>query len=171
MTETMKLPPNLATRLLLRLGLCAGAVALAGCSFVGFNPHGANVVDSAAYCGTTSQKAAVHYFATQAQLARWIDYRGIDGFDAGAAASGGVIVVEMGQRMTGGYTMETLPEATRIEGNTLYLGIAWLAPPEYAAISQAMTSPCMVITPPPGDYDRVVVVDQLDNVRGSAPIN
>src|SRR5699024_8305820 len=51
---------------------CLGAAAtvLAGCSVVGFNAGGANVVDSAAYCGTTSQKAAVHYFATEADLAR-----------------------------------------------------------------------------------------------------
>lgn len=147
-----------------------GTVALAGCSFIGFTPGGANVIDSAVYCGTTSQMSAVHYFATESQLASWIAYRGIRGFDADAAANGGVIVVEMGQRMTGGYGMDVLPDATHIEDNTLYLGIAWTAPPEYAAISQAMTSPCMVIEPPPGDYDRVVVVDQLDNKRGTAEI-
>lgn len=152
---------------------CLGVVVtgLAGCGAVGFNAGGANVVDSAAYCGTTSQQAAVHYFATQAELARWIDYRDIDEFDASAAANGGAIVVEMGQRMTGGYEMNMLPESTRIENNTLYLGIAWVAPPEYAAISQAMTSPCVVIAPPSGDYDRIVVVDQLDNVRGTATLH
>lgn len=171
MTDTMKPARHKTMKIVKWIGSCAGIMVLAGCSFIGFNPHGANVVASAAYCGTTSQEAAVHYFATQAQLARWVDYRGIDGFDASAAANGGVIVVEMGQRMTSGYTMETLPDKTHIEDNTLYLGIAWMAPPEYAAISQAMTSPCMVIAPPPGDYNRVVVVDQLDNVRGSAQIN
>lgn len=151
-------------------GICLGAATLAGCSFMGLNPGAANVVDRGVYCGTTSQQSAVHYFATQAELARWIDYRGIRAFDADAAADGGVIVVEMGQRMTGGYDMELMPDVTHIEGNTLYLGVRWTAPPHYAAISQALTAPCMVVEPPQGHYDRVVVIDQLGNVRGTAKI-
>lgn len=153
------------------VGLGMVVSALAGCAAVGLSAGGANVVDSAAYCGTTSQQAAVHYFATESALARWIDYRGIDEFGAGGAANGGAIVVEMGQRMTGGYKMKMLPDSTKVDNDTLYLGIAWEAPPEYAAISQAMTSPCVVIAPPAGDYDRVVVVDQLDNVRGTAVVD
>lgn len=153
---------------------CAGSViaiaTLAGCSFIGIHPGGANVVDSAVYCGTTSQQSAVHYFAAEAELARWIDYRGIREFDADPAADGGVIVVEMGQRMTGGYEMELLPDSTHIDDDTLYLGVAWTAPPHYAAISQALTAPCMVVEPPDGQYSRVVVVDQLGNTRGTAQV-
>lgn len=150
------------------VALCA--VMLAGCSIIPFSSGIANVVDRGVYCGTTSQQSAVHYFATKAELARWIDYRGIRAFDADAAAAGGVIVVEMGQRMTGGYEMTLMPDVTHIEGNTLYLGVKWTAPPHYAAISQALTAPCMVIEPPKGQYNQVVVIDQLGNKRGKAEI-
>lgn len=110
-------------------------------------------------------------FATKAELARWIGYRGIRAFDADAADDGGVIVVEMGQRMTGGYSMHLLPKVTHIKDDTLYLGVDWTAPAKYAAISQAMTAPCMVVEPPKGHYDKVVVVDQLGNTRGTADVN
>lgn len=166
----MKLLQKPAQTIARWFGVGIASIALAGCSWTGFNSGNVNIVDSAAYCGTTSQMSAVHYFASEAQLANWIGYRGIRGFDAGAAADGGVIVVEMGQRMTGGYSMNMLPDVTHIEDNTLYLGVAWAAPPEYAPISQAMTSPCMVVEPPPGDYDKVVVLDQLGNKRGAAKI-
>src|SRR5699024_10018923 len=162
---------NRFTTIMQWAGMGIAMAALAGCSFIGFHPGGPNVVDSAVYCGTTSQQSAVHYFAPEADLSRWIDYRGIREFDADAAADGGAIVVEMGQRMTGGYEMELLPESTHIEGDTLYLGMAWTAPPHYAAISQALTAPCMVIEPPEGQYDRVVVIDQLGNTRGTARIH
>lgn len=168
--DSMKPQFNRFTTIMQVVGMGIAMAALAGCSFIGFRPGGANVVDSAVYCGTTSQQSAVHYFATEADLARWIDYRGIREFDAGAAADGGVIVVEMGQRMTGGYEMDLLPESTYTEGGTLYLGVAWTAPPHYAAISQALTAPCMVVEPPEGQYNRVVVVDQLDNTRGTAQV-
>lgn len=151
-------------------GIAACAALLAGCSVLSFNPGAANVLARGVYCGTTSQQSAVHYFATQAALARWIDYRGIRAFDADVLADGGAIVVEMGQRLTGGYDMELMPEVTHIEDNTLYLGVAWTAPPHYAAISQALTAPCMVVEPPDGQYSRVVVVDQLGNTRGTAEI-
>lgn len=166
----MKSLPTPAIAVVRMTVVCLSMAALAGCSFMGFTPGAANVVDSSAYCGTTSQQSAVHYFATRADLARWIDYRGIRAFDADAAADGGVIVVEMGQRMTGGYEMELLPDVTHIEGDTLVLGVAWTAPPHYAAISQALTAPCIVVEPPQGDYDHVVVVDQLGNTRGAADI-
>lgn len=152
------------------LAMAVCTILLAGCSIIPFSTGMANVVDSGVYCGTTSQQSAVHYFATKAELARWIDYRGIQAFDADAAAEGGAIVVEMGQRMTGGYEMELMPDITHIENNTLYLGVAWTAPPHYAAISQALTAPCMVIEPPKGDYDKIVVVDQLGNKRGTAKV-
>lgn len=150
---------------------CLSVAILAGCSWVGFNPGKANVVDRSMYCGTTSQQSAVHYFGTRAALARWIDYRGIRAFDADAAADDGAIVVEMGQRMTGGYDMHLLPDVTHIDKGTLYLGVAWTAPPHYAAISQALTSPCMVVEPPKGQYERVVVIDQLGNTRGETSVH
>lgn len=149
-------------------GLCLAAVLLTGCSVLRFHSGLARVVDHGVNCGTTSQQSAVHYFATQADFERWIDYRGIHAFGAGAAADDGVIVVEMGQRMTGGYKMNLLPDVTHIDNDTLYLGVAWTAPPHYAAISQAMTAPCIVVAPPKGTYSKVVVIDQLGNTRGTA---
>src|SRR5699024_502456 len=113
--DSMKPQFNRFTAITRCAGMGIAMAALAGCSFIGFHPGGPNVVDSAVYCGTTSQQSAVHYFANEAALARWIDYRGIREFDADAAADGGAIVVEMGQRMTGGYEMEMLPDGTYID--------------------------------------------------------
>jgi len=130
---------------------------------------GRNVIAGDMYCGTTSLQSDVHYFANASDLERWTEYRGIRGFD-GRPAEGGAIVVEMGQRMTSGYTIEPLPEDTHIDNDTLYLAVEWTAPEEYAAINQAMTAPCIVVAPPEGEYSHIVLVDQLGNTRGTAEI-
>ena len=158
-------------RLALFAALLAGAASVAGCSFIGWHAGPATVVDRGVYCGTTSQHSAVHYFANEAEFASWIDYRGIREFKPKTARDDGVIVVEMGQRMTGGYEINLLPDQTHVEDDILYLGVSWTAPPHYAAISQAMTSPCLVIKPPQGQYSQVVVVDQLDNIRAKADVH
>ncbi len=150
--------------------ICLVLAALAGCTLNPLRQGAARVVERSIYCGTTSQQSAAHYFSNEADFADWIDYRGIMAFDAGAATDRGAIVVEMGQRPTGGYEIELMPDETRIENDTLTLGVRWTAPPAYAAISQALTAPCIVVTPPEGDYERVVVVDQLGNTRGTAQI-
>src|SRR5699024_423497 len=163
----MKLMLKRATRPAQWGGLCLAAVMLTGCSVLGFHSGLTRVVDRGVNCGTTSQQSAVHYFATEADFDRWIDYRGIHAFGPGAAADDGVIVVEMGQRMTGGYEMSLLPDVSHIDNDTLYLGVAWTAPPHYAAISQAMTAPCIVVKPPQGSYSAVEVNDQAGTTRGT----
>lgn len=156
--------------IVIRLAMCLILVALTACSLNPLRRGDARVVERSVYCGTTSQQSAAHYFANEPDFAEWIEYRGIMAFDADSIADNGAIVVEMGQRPTGGYDIELMPEATRVENGTLKLGVKWTAPPHYAAISQALTAPCMVITPPKGDYARIVVVDQLGHTRGTARV-
>lgn len=150
--------------------ICLVLAGLAGCSLNPLRQGEARVVERSVYCGTTSQQSAAHYFAAEADFAEWIEYRGIMAFDADAATDRGVIVVEMGQRPTGGYDIELMPDNIRIENDTLFLGVRWTAPPHYAAISQALTAPCMVVVPPRGEYKRIVVVDQLGHTRGTARV-
>src|SRR5699024_6128049 len=77
-------------------------VLLAACSLnpLRWGDHG--VVARGVYCGTTSQASEAHYFATRDALAEWIDHRDILAFDAGVMTDRGAIVIEMGQRPTGG---------------------------------------------------------------------
>lgn len=131
----------------------------------------AEVIDKGTYCGTTSQDSAAHYFATPQALGDWLDYRSITEIKPAIAADGGVIIVEMGQRPTGGYKIELDDSKTKIENDTLTLGMVWSAPRLDAAVSQALIAPCVAIKPPAGQYDRVRIVDQLGNPRGEAKIH
>lgn len=148
------------------------AVTLAGCStlHLGGGPPGLKIVGHSEYCGTASQASEVHYFATPDDYQNWIDYRNVKGLNANGAEKRGVVVVEMGQRPTGGYKLKLNRKKTKIKGDTLNLVMDWHAPRLDAAVSQAMITQCVAIRPPVGNYSKIRVVDQIGNSRGELKV-
>ncbi|AWN17528.1 hypothetical protein SALB1_3334 [Salinisphaera sp. LB1] len=128
------------------------------------------MVGKSTYCGTPSQASEVHYFADPDAFQNWIDYRNVNGFNPKMARNG-VLIVEMGQRPTGGYDIQLDGKKTGIKNNVLTIGMDWHAPRLDAAVSQAMITPCVALHLPQGQYNKVKVVDQLGNLRGSADVN
>ncbi|WP_440856200.1 hypothetical protein [Salinisphaera sp. RV14] len=158
---------------LMRLGLLLiASVAIAGCStlHLGRSASGVSVVGKSTYCGTPSQASEVHYFADPDAFQNWIDYRNVNGFNPKMARNG-VLIVEMGQRPTGGYDIQLASKKTGIKNNVLTIGMDWHAPRLDAAVSQAMITQCVALHLPQGQYHKVRVVDQLGNVRGSADVS
>lgn len=145
---------------------------LAACSLNPMRGGGQNVkiVGESDYCGTSSQDSNALYFADADAFGDWIAYRSITEFKPSMARDNGVLVVEMGQRPTGGYNIKVDRGKTHIDNGTLTLGMEWNAPRLDAAVSQALIASCVAIEPPKGEYQRVQVVDQLGNVRGTARI-
>lgn len=146
----------------------AATAMLAGCGVLHLGnggPPGLKVVGKSDYCGTASQNSEVHYFANPDAYDDWIHYRDINDLSANNARHG-VIVVEMGQRPTGGYKLELEGAKTKIHGNTLDLVVDWHAPRLDAAVSQALTTQCIAVRPPRGNYHKIRVLDQIGNVRG-----
>lgn len=151
--------------------LLAILALLGGCATLHLgNPHGLAVVGKTEYCGTPSQASDVHYFADPDAFGDWIAYRDISGLKPSMARHGGVIVVEMGERPTGGYKIILNRDKSGIRNGTLKIAMDWSAPRLDAAVSQALISECVALHPPKGDYHQVQVVDQLGNPRGSTQV-
>ena len=155
---------------LITIGACA--CALTACASFGFggNPAGVRIVGKQKYCGSASQASEVHYFATQAGFDNWVDFRDLNNWHE-KVRQPGLMVVEMGQRPTGGYKLKLDNDATRIKDDVLTVGFEWDAPRLDAAVSQAMTTQCVAIALPDGQYRTVDVQDQLGNSRGSFAID
>lgn len=149
----------------LLLGGCAGLGLFGG-------DHGpdADIVQSSQYCGTRTPDASLHYFATPDAFRRWIERNDIRELRPGAASLRGVLVVEMGERPSAGYSLEVDDAQTVIQDHTLNLAMRWNAPDIDDQVAQVMISPCVVIPPPEGDYDKVVLRDQRGKVRGQATL-
>ncbi len=151
------------------IGACACVLTACATFGLGGNKAGVRIVGKQKYCGSASQASEVHYFASQAGFDNWVNFRDLGNWHE-TVRKPGLLVVEMGQRPTGGYKLVLDNEQTKIKGNVLTVGFDWQAPRLDAAVSQAMTSQCVAIALPDRAYDKVQVLDQLGNPRGSFSI-
>lgn len=155
-------------QLALVLVLCVGLTACA--LFADRQGPVINIVQDSDYCGTPTAQADIRYFNAPDPFAAWIDSRDIRELRAAAASLTGVLVVELGQRPSQGYAFEVIPDATRIEGETLYLAMRWSGPEIDDHVAQVVVSPCVVIPRPEGEYSQVVLIDQRGEQRASVAI-
>ncbi len=82
----------------------------------------------------------------------------------------GVVLVEMGQRGTGGYGIDlATPQVTRVD-DAVQLIVHWTDPPPDAVLPQVITSPCVFITLSRGDYERVQVFDENGRLRAETQV-
>ena len=80
-----------------------------------------------------------------------------------------VVLIDMGQRPTGGYALKLAQPSVAVEEGTATVRVDWIEPPPGAFVTQALTSPCLVLAVPRGDYSRLRVVDQTLRTRFELP--
>ena len=65
----------------------------------------------------------------------------------------------MGQKPTGGYSIDPAESGLEIRADTATLRVAWSTPPPDAVRAQVITRPCLLLALPKGGYARTRVVD------------
>ena len=147
------------------------ALAVAGCASSGgmsdwFSRENAVEVSElarSAQCNTASESAAIQRFADAASLMAWQQQRGV-ALVTGSLPQGPFALVEMGQRATGGYGLAISRLAGR-RGDTLILKATFIAPPADAMSTEALTSPCVLVSLPADAGGSLELLDQAGNVR------
>lgn len=80
----------------------------------------------------------------------------------------GVIAVYMGERPTAGYQVNLASTTAKLgEHNELTLPVSWIEPSGDALSAQVITSPCILVSIPTGDYSTIQAVDEDGSVRAS----
>ncbi len=85
----------------------------------------------------------------------------LEGLDAQAS----YIVVEQGQRRTGGYSLELRPQAMVDEEGLLTLNADWIEPAPDRMQIQILTSLCVLVQLPAQPYNSVELKDGKGNTR------
>ena len=154
---------------LIVLVLLVGGAMLSACSAVPREPLGVEVLFAGPQCGR-SAAPALTLMERQAQLDRFYARLASLGepppqaprldFDHHRA-----LLIEMGQRPTGGYGLALVEPTASLGEGRLELRVDWQEPPPGLAQTQALTSPCLLLRIPGGDYDRITVRDRQGQVR------
>jgi hypothetical protein len=121
------------------------------------------------HCQTSDEKTRVQLFMSAADVTYWAQARGLDWQSPAALSAGPYAVVEMGQRRTGGYGVAVSRSAV-LRGGLIILTATFVAPVEGRMVTQAFTSPCVLVRLPEGRYSSVEVQDQSGSVRASGGV-
>ena len=85
--------------------------------------------------------------------------------------SSGVLLVSMGQKRTGGYTIDLASQRLRVENNSALVEIGWHEPESGMMLAQMLTNPCLFVDVPRGEYNTIQVIDQSQKVRALITVN
>ena len=75
-------------------------------------------------------------------------------------ATDDLVVINMGQKSTGGYTLELLSTHLSLEDNDATIKVRWKPPAKGRVVKQALTQPCLAIQIPRINYDTLYILNQ-----------
>jgi hypothetical protein len=116
------------------------------------------------YCNTPGDAPAAGLLPDVAAVLELQAARGIVLLAEDAIAPAPHALVEMGMRSTGGYAVAVAPAASVQDGHVVL--VATFTQPQPGSLrTQALSSPCVLVQLPPGDYAGVEVRDAGGAVR------
>lgn len=82
----------------------------------------------------------------------------------------GVLFIEMGQKPSGGYAIDFTPSLSRVVGKQALIRISWNTPEEGVLLTQAVTSPFLLLKIYRADITSIVVLNQDEQPLFNIPI-
>lgn len=156
-------------------GLTAASLALVtACADMGGDEHvPVEVLYSGSHCGGDGSEPQLRRITDEEQFraARDAMFRHVLGNDHAERLPAPdfhesiAVLATMGQRSTGGYGLELRDDRATLDNDALALSVTWTEPAEDAMVTQAITSPCLMLTLPRRDYDTIRAVDQDGKTR------
>ncbi len=163
-----------------RLLLPVVLMALSACAGSGHAPEterlAARQLLSSVHCAATSSQASLTVITTDQQLDRVLagiarsSGHGVDDQFRSAFARDLIVLVSMGRKRTGGYSLGLADKALLQDGWAV-LPVTWNIPAQGMMLTQALTSPCLLMAIPRQHYKGIRVLDQHGRVRLQTPLD
>lgn len=125
-------------------------------------------------CGTSSREARLQYFADAEAYTRWQATQSERASllpDDELPADKALLLVEMGQRSTGGYYLKVGESAYLDRDRMLWLRGEWTSPGPDRMVTQMITSPCVLVAVPQRPYQGFRISDQDEELRASLTLD
>jgi len=172
---------NLSIRLILFLVLIMAGVSY-GCWFTQLpqgdngNPDRAELLLKGTYGLSTSAEPSATWIKDQATLDML--YQDLNARIGGKSVETpqidfkkfGVLYLEMGQKPTGGYSIDFEPSKIKTLNKRLEIHISWKFPAQGMAVTQAVTSPFIFLKLDKTNITSILVLDQDDISRFEFPV-
>jgi len=128
------------------------------------------LVYSSAHCGVTSREPVLSVITSQQQLSNNVAKAGMM---AGQPLPVGdisfnkdmLLLVNMGQKPTGGYGFKLVDGKSSYQQAWAHVQLEWKSPAKGMMLTQALTSPCVMLSIPRQAYAGIRVFDQSGAAR------
>jgi hypothetical protein len=118
------------------------------------------------YCGSPDAQTRANLFPDAASLRLWSAGRGVEMLPAGVPENAAYAVIEIGERRTGGYGL-AISNRAELKRGVLTLTATFFDTPQ-GVLTQAITSPCLVVRLPGAGVRVVEVRDPAGELRASS---
>jgi hypothetical protein len=153
--------------------ILAWAAGLAACGTLGIGSDsgGGNIqvseVRRLAVCNSQGKSTELSLFPDATAVADWQKSRGVDLIGAEPLPEAWVyVLIELGARDTTGYGLAVSREAGVSEGSAR-LSATFFTPAADDPVSSTVSSPCVLVALPPGNYHSVQLADPSGAVRAT----
>jgi len=116
-------------------------------------------------CKSVGRESYLELFPNAEAVRAWEQTRGVQFTAAEKPLPEGIyLVVESGERATGGYSLAVSRQAA-MKDRVLYIKASYLVPGNASMVTEAVTSPCSLVQVPTRLYERAYLLDQANKVR------
>ncbi len=158
--------------------ILTGLLLLAGCRETAMAPPPVHLpvrlVWAGHQCGGPAPGASAYWIDGSADLQRKVLSRpAVQAALAGGSmdwAREGLLWVRMGRKPTGGFGLDPASSEAVVAQGIARVTVQWREPPPGAFVTQAITSPCLLLQLPRNDFHQVEVRDPSGRVRARAEV-
>lgn len=149
--------------------LAVSLMALTGCSSIGPLFGSDQLVEvseigRAMDCAAASADTSVQVFANADAVRAWQQGSGVQLIGDQSMLAGSYVLVQLGQRSTGGYGLLIGPEA-QVDDQRVRLHGTFFEPDPAAPATEALSSPCVLVRLPVGPWRGIDLYDQAGKRR------
>lgn len=117
-------------------------------------------------CGSQNSQAGIKLYTSYADAEKALkDLPGFShviktGLSAIQANNNYILQINMGLKRTGGYAIKLGSQTMKLASGIAVIQLTWRQPAAGSFVTQALTSPCILLEIPGRDYNRIRIIDQ-----------
>ena len=155
--------------------VCALCLIIIACQHMGSGDNYKNVLAEVVYkshqCNRSDMEPAAAWLDNEEELS--LVYKRVRKHIIGSGgmkapqvdfSKDGLLLVEMGQRPTSGYELDIADEKVLVNKGTVIIKIYRREPERESMLAQVITSPCIMIKLPLGNYSLISIRDQNNEI-------
>ncbi len=122
------------------------------------------VISAESHCPSLSKTSSALWFENPEQAGHVLGGMKIP---ADLSPNNGLLFISMGLQPSGGFSISLARPTAELKNDTAFVDVLWQRPPPGSLVTQALTSPCLLLEMEKARFHTIVIRDQDGNIRAA----